>query len=148
MILNNQKGIALVTALILSLLALAFMAVLLNSTISSTRISGIEARYNTALQVARGVSDYIANQISYDNLQCSNGTAVFDQLSCRTNYAVQLGSYSSLGNYSLNATMLSDPVEITSGNSTYELYAVRVASQAQNNPSEQAIIDFVYRLEY
>ena len=59
---RNDKGIALVMVLILSLIALSTMAGLLYMVTSGTQMSGMQKRYKTALEVGKGGKD-IAHQV-------------------------------------------------------------------------------------
>jgi len=61
-ILFNNKGIALVMVLILSLISLAIMSGLIYMVTSGTQVSGIEKRYRTALEAGKSGKD-IAYQI-------------------------------------------------------------------------------------
>ncbi len=59
---RNDKGIALVMVMILSLIALATMAGLVYMVTSGTQMSGMQKRYKTALEVGKGGKD-IAHQV-------------------------------------------------------------------------------------
>jgi len=56
-ILNNERGIALVMVLVLSIIALAIMSGLIYIITSGTQISGIQKRYKTALEAGVGGAD-------------------------------------------------------------------------------------------
>ncbi len=56
-IVKNEKGIALVTVLVMSAIALAVMAQLIYFVTQGTRISGMEKRYKTALEAGMGSAD-------------------------------------------------------------------------------------------
>lgn len=60
--LRNEKGIALVMVLILSVISLAIMAGLIYMLTSRTQISGMQKRYKTALEATKGGND-VAHQI-------------------------------------------------------------------------------------
>lgn len=60
--LRNEKGIALVMVLILSLISLAIMSGLIYMVTSGTQVSGIEKRYSTAFEAGKGGRD-IAYQV-------------------------------------------------------------------------------------
>jgi hypothetical protein len=60
----NEKGIALVMVMILSVIALAIMAALLYMLTSSTQISGMQKRYKTAFEASVGGSDVIYQMLS------------------------------------------------------------------------------------
>ena len=53
----NEKGIALIMTLILSAIALAIMAALVYMLTASSQVSGIQKRYRTALDAAKGGAD-------------------------------------------------------------------------------------------
>lgn len=61
-ILRNNKGIALVMVLILSLISLVIMSGLIYMVTSGTQVSGIEKRYRTALEAGKSSVD-IAYQV-------------------------------------------------------------------------------------
>ena len=56
-ILLNNKGIALVMVMILSLISLAIMSGLIYMVTSGTQVSGIEKRYSTALEAGKSGKD-------------------------------------------------------------------------------------------
>ncbi len=56
---SNEKGIALVMALVISAIALAIMAGLIYMITSGTQISGIQKRYETAKQAGIGGTDVV-----------------------------------------------------------------------------------------
>lgn len=62
--LKNEKGIALVMVLILSVIALAIMAGLIYMVTSGTQISGVQKRYKTALEAGLGGTDIMYQIIS------------------------------------------------------------------------------------
>ncbi|MEW6601610.1 MAG: hypothetical protein AB1499_11635 [Nitrospirota bacterium] len=61
-VLHNNKGIALVMVLILSLISLVTMSGLIYMVTSGTEVSGVEKRYNTALEAGKSGMD-IASQV-------------------------------------------------------------------------------------
>ncbi len=146
---RNKKGFALVTTMILSFIALALLVTINYFLNTGSYISSTEKQYTGSLESARGVADFIIKQIEWDEngdvLQCDNGNT------CSANSVIDLGSYSSLGNYNITATMLSTPVEteVTSGGVTtyYTIYSFRVIATSQSDSSKKAIIDVVYELE-
>lgn len=60
----NQKGIALVTALILALIAMAIAIATIYIVIQSTEVSGLKKRYTTALGATKGATEATALLIS------------------------------------------------------------------------------------
>jgi len=61
---SNEKGIALVMVLLLSVMALAIMAALIYMLTAGTQISGAQKRYKTALEAGIGGSDIIYQVIA------------------------------------------------------------------------------------
>ncbi len=68
--LNNEKGVALVMVLILSAIMLSIMAALVYMLTAATQMSGIEKRYKSTLEAAKGGSD-----IFYQIIGTRGGTA-------------------------------------------------------------------------
>jgi len=129
---KSRKGIAFITTLILALIALAFTGAMLYMLTSGTRMSGAERRYTTALEAAKGAAYYIIEEISNSSLNCIPD--------CDTkNAAINLGSFSTLGAYNVNATLLS---KTDTGDGT--VYAVEVVA-SNSTTSERSIIEFVYK---
>lgn len=60
----NEKGIALVMVLLLSVIALAIMAALIYMLTAGTQISGMQKRYKTALEAGVGGTDIIYQLIA------------------------------------------------------------------------------------
>jgi len=61
---SNEKGIALVLVLVLSVIALAMTAALIFMLTSGTQISGAQRRYRTALEASIGGSDIMYQVIA------------------------------------------------------------------------------------
>lgn len=64
---NNEKGIALITTLILMVLGFAVVATLLSLVTTSTKLAGLEQRYATTLDAAKGGADLIIQMINQDS---------------------------------------------------------------------------------
>jgi len=61
--LENKEGVALMMALILSVIALAIVSALLYFVVQSTEISGFQKRYRTAHEAAKGSIELITKEI-------------------------------------------------------------------------------------
>jgi Tfp pilus assembly protein PilX len=61
--LANKKGIALVTALMLTLISLTIVMYLLYMVTSSVKMSGANKRYKTALEASYGMTDLVIKEI-------------------------------------------------------------------------------------
>jgi hypothetical protein len=62
-ILKDQKGIALVTALMFTLIALVIITMLLYYVLSGTKMSGAQKRYRNALEASYGGTDFVTKTI-------------------------------------------------------------------------------------
>ncbi len=61
--LKEEKGIALVTTLMYMVLAFALVMTLMLLVTQGTRLSGVEQRYTTSLEAAKGGTDFLINMI-------------------------------------------------------------------------------------
>ncbi len=131
---RTDRGIALVTTLILGLIALVLVGALLYLLTTGTKISGIQKRYSTALEAARGAAEYIISNILSGTLTCGGGGPC-----STTNSSIDLGPYSSLEGFNITATYLGE----VSRFGVY-VYSIRVTASSAR---ERATIDFVYRVD-
>jgi type II secretory pathway component PulK len=139
---NNEKGIALITTLVLGVVALAFIAALFYMLTSGTKMSGTSKRYYTALEAAKGASEFIMNKIvSSENLTCNNGNPCTP---CPTseNNNCKIDLNLNFGNYNVDAYLLNQE-----SLPTYSVYTIRVRAYSSNKPNEKAVIEFVYKVE-
>lgn len=67
--LRDQRGIALVTAVLLSLISLIIVLTAIYFIAQATRISGIQKRYQTALEASHGGVDIIAKNVLPSTIQ-------------------------------------------------------------------------------
>ncbi len=148
---NNEKGIALITTMVLGFIALGFIGALLYVLTSGTNVSSMEKRYTTALEAAKGGAELIISNLFYGTLTCNNGnpcqpcpTPETDP--CSNNFLIDIkdenGNITSdIGGYQLKAYYLSEETTITAS-----IYAIRVKA-VKSSSKEKAIIEFVYKLE-
>lgn len=129
---KNEKGVALITTLVLGLIALVIVGGLIYMLTSGTQISGKEKKYSTALESAKGASEYIIEKILSGNLTCNGGNP------CNDGNNIDLGSYSNLGGFNVNAKLLKK-----TNTTTATIYAIEITA---NSGNEKASIDFVYSL--
>ncbi|RKQ64012.1 hypothetical protein C7457_0902 [Thermovibrio guaymasensis] len=135
---DARKGIALLTVLILATIALAFTGVMLYLVTAGIKITGIETRYTSSLEVAKGVSNYLMQLMNEDKL-CGY------YVNCNVfNAPINLGSYSNFGDYQATAVLLRKLDDPETGAS---VYAIEVKVTNKNVPAEKAIVDFVYEVE-
>ncbi|MEC9492931.1 hypothetical protein [Flexistipes sp.] len=135
MIKTNEKGMALIITLVLSFVALGFIAAILYLLNTSTSGSGATKRYSMALETAKGVSDYVVEKILSDDLTCSGS-------SCDSGESIDIDI--APPNHNISAIMLSDPKKVTVDEVDYTIYSVRVEAE-NDKTNDKAIIEFVYR---
>ncbi len=133
---NRERGIALITTLILGLIALIVIAALMFLLISGTEISGISKRYTGALEAAKGSTEYIIQKILEGSLTCNGGRI------CSSGDSIDLEDFvSNIPGYRITATFLGE----ISSFGTY-IYAIRVEASG-TTARERAVVEFVYRIE-
>lgn len=132
-----RRGLALTTVLILSVIALAFTGIMLYMVTASSQMSGMAYRYRSSLEVAKGVSQYLMTLMDNDELcKYTNCT--------RSNQPINLGSYSNIGDYKVQAKLLKYINDPTTG---AVIYSVEVNVINTKVPSEHSTVDFVYKVE-
>ena len=161
-ILGNESGLALIVTLLLGLIAAGFIGAMMYVLSSGTKISGIEARYTSALQAAKGGASFISQELSSFDLRCvdsSNNTCWCDALeensngetmkcpsSSNSSYAetvsVDMGSTKSLGNYDVNADLMSK-----ARNGTTYIFSFDLTAQSTIGTDERSEIEFVYKVD-
>ncbi|RMA97015.1 hypothetical protein [Hydrogenothermus marinus] len=128
---KSEKGVALITTLVLGLIALVIVGGLIYMLTSGTQISGKEKKYSLALEAAKGASEYIIEKILSGNLTCGGNP-------CSDGNNIDLGSYSNLGGFNVSAKLLKK-INTT----TATVFAIEINA---NSGEERASIDFVYSL--
>ncbi len=164
----NNKGIALITALVLSLVAMALIAALMQLVLSGTKMSGSMKVYTTALEAAKGGVEYFVRSMSgyvYHKGMPSDTDAKCKVQQNTENWAESCKKYIESNNRIDNESQLSshDTVEDiidyydtkldlgdyevymklvdTRGSSSGKwYYTFDVVSQNKNNPQERAWI--------
>jgi hypothetical protein len=92
--LNNDKGIALVTSLMLTLLTLTISMVMLYMVLQSTQMSGAHKRYKNTLDAATGGVDIVTmDALPYllSFAVAPNGTSLINRLNASMNLAASMG---------------------------------------------------------
>ncbi len=157
---KNERGVALVTALVLGLVALTFIGALLYLLTTESGMSGTSKRYSTALEAAKGAANFIMANLQAETLDCKSAdgsvsckcTELDENLHCPTSNAVEanvidLGpDFNNLDGYKVSALLLAKEGSMLEGESI-ELYSIKVFSQkAVGSQPEKAEIDFVYKI--
>lgn len=147
---NNEKGAALLTTVILGIVALAVVAALMTFIMYGKRTSVVETRYTSALESAKGGADIVIGGLINGTLYCQCGSSKQLCNYCldgSTSYNIYLGQNANstqmtIGNYTVTAQIIS---KITT--SSAEIYAVRVNSTSSGSNPEHATIEFVIKVE-
>jgi hypothetical protein len=158
---QNNKGIALVTTLVLGLVALTFIGALLYMLTSESGSSGISKRYTTALEAAKGAADYVISGLLAEKLICSSFDGAVqckcseldENLSCPDTTGVKVGKvilpaeFQQLGDFSVNVELLAKEIAKETIDERVEIYSFRVlSSKSTGREPEKAEIDFVYKI--
>ena len=98
--LRNEKGIALVTSLMLTMITLGIVMALLYMITAGTQLSGMQKKYATALDASYGGADLIAKDIIPFVISNLNLTSSGLSTALNNTYNVAL-----LNNYNLNLTV-------------------------------------------
>lgn len=168
-IISNEKGIALITTLVLSFIGVSFIAIATYMVISSTKISGLENRYLSTLDTAKGVSNYAMNSLdtlvqnNMDLITIVEGGTVSGTIDNCTQINTCNQMQDDTGNnlYSSNSRcldMTADNIDVFKGyDSCVELlstvtdpilggvlFGVEITTQNRLNRLEKSILQFVY----
>ncbi|NPA51506.1 MAG: hypothetical protein GXO22_01275 [Aquificae bacterium] len=145
---DNNKGIALLTTLLLSVLAITIVAAFFFVLTRGTTISKQKKIYTSALEAAKGVSFVILNKIKEGTLECKNGTTVVLCTDTGLMYPADINlnidgkDFSNLGDYTITAKLLSYKATATS-----EIFSVKVISIPTNMDKTKAEITFVVEIQ-
>lgn len=109
--LGNEKGVALVTALVLGLIGMLMIATLLNVVGTGIWTSGAKRRYQTALEASRGGLDFFAKEIIQRGISGTSLSAmgnytggIFTGLATNADFTTKLTTTGSVGDGTYPAT--------------------------------------------
>ncbi len=145
---GNNRGMALLTTLVVSVLAVAIVAAFFYVLTRGTTISKQERLYTSALEAAKGVSFLILNGLKEGTLQCRKGTSFVSCTDSTLSYPADINLYiggkdfSTLGNYNISAQILSYKSTATS-----EIFSVKVISVPTTAHKTRAEITFVVEIQ-
>lgn len=149
---KNNRGIALISVLILTVLGMIITAGVSYLVVSGYRIFSVQKRYSTALDAAKGAYEVIVGKI--DQIKCADspedaasgncGTCPnYDQQNQQNQQIVCMEDYSCIGGSSNSCYEITSRLLFKSP----PLYAFEIESQKAGNPNEKAIVQFVYRVK-
>ncbi|EDP74487.1 hypothetical protein [Hydrogenivirga sp. 128-5-R1-1] len=133
---KSQNGIAFVSAVILSFVAMSFIAALMYIITQSVQISGTTKKYVSSLEVAKGIADYIIAHVRQEPvaLTCNN-------LPCSTtNNNIDIVGVV-LPDYIVTAKFLGESSGLNS-----IIYAFRI-EVSRKGSTDKAVIEFIYKKE-
>jgi len=139
---SNEKGMALMTTLMLGLISIGMIGGVYFAMTNSARTKGVSERYTQELEIARGIADYIRAGIFQEKVNEDGG------IKCRTT-----GSDAN-ATCDINTRIIRIPFDaaigktnLTDVNATFlsfsdDIYSIRVISR-NTTTNEHAEIDFV-----
>src|SRR3989339_650453 len=144
----DEKGFALLTVVLIGAISMMLISMVFVVLTMSAAMSGMDKRYLTELESARGASEFVMASLRNASLTCgannTDCTADTDPPNNRINLpdsiCAPLGKTDCAG---LTATFLSQASFTPANSSTVTVFAVQVTSAATTSP-EQAIVQFVY----
>ena len=175
-ILKSRKGVALVIALILGLVSVAFLAGIFMMISTGARMSGLERTYTSAIEAARGGADIVCRLLrrgglTVQDLADATWVTVRDQ-SClndklqnvTTNWSNCTDSCeddyddftdirdcfdlrTTAGSYTVNVKIVDTKSYVNVHGDTCYIYTVHVLSISNDEPNDKAWITFLYRVE-
>jgi len=170
-LLRNEQGVALITVLLFSMVAFGVVTGAYFMVTSHSKLSGMEKRYVSELETARGVASYVIGEIKNGSLTCgannccpappcqaglNNATGL-----CQANKTIDIHGAicaalnrtpTATGCTNITACLMSqtDYTEINPGASApdnaVQVSVFTVNVQAKSNSGEKANIDFVLRM--
>jgi len=166
---KSNKGAALLTTLMIGILALVIILALFTFILFGKGSSVLKERYTTALEAARGTAYFVIKKLdlgatdikcfsssnpsqkcdcssvyfnnSTNSLECEVGTTTITNID-----KIDLGSYSTLpapdgSTYSLDATLIFKDL---SKDRNFDIYSIEI-NATNNKTNEKATIDFIYK---
>lgn len=147
----NDKGFALVTTLLLGLVAMTLVSIAFYMALMNTQMSGMEKRYSMELNASKGAADYVMAELRADNLTCNGGNPCADNTAaapaCSPEATIDLDSNvcNALGKTVACANITACHLNKTTVDET-DIISISVSA---TNPvsNEKANVDFVYKVE-
>ena len=161
----DERGVALLTVLLLGIIAMALVAVAYFAGGFGSRMSGVEKRYAIELETAKGAADYVMGDLRNINLTCNGGNpcatdidgdpgvadpnngGILDKCDAAAQIDIPGAVCTALGKAGCAGLSACYLTETSTTASTYpKLISVHVSSLKQTG-GENAIVEFVYKLE-
>lgn len=166
---NDNKGAALLTTLMIGILALVVVLALFTFLIFGKSSSVVKERYTTVLEAAKGTAYYIIDKLNAGavDIYCYNSSNSATKCPCSTVYfdtstnttacivgstkitninKIDLGDYSTLeapdgSTYNLDATLIFKDL---SSDGNFDIYSIEI-NATNTRTNERATIDFIYK---
>lgn len=142
---RNDKGFALLTVLLISLISMVLVSTLFFVLNAHTTMSGKDKRYLTELEVAKGASQFIMAALRDDSLTCNTGGTCSPDDPIDLHGAICDAMGRTLACNGLSARIISKTPFSQTGQPVGTLYAVEFISQSTSTP-EKAEIEFIYKV--
>lgn len=169
---NNERGIALITTLLLMVLGFAVVVILLQMVTQGTKISGVEQRYSTALEASKGGENVIIDTILNDGALNADLVATgnilgntfnadcFRQKITKATSLTPKVNWGACSDNNLTSDLTKDP-DIMMNLNNYQvlikiidtretgsafIYTIKILSQVPNSP-EHSEISILYQLD-
>lgn len=160
---ENQKGLALFTVLILSIVAIMLIGTLIYFLLRGKESQVLQSRYTSSLEVAKGASEILMQMITdpYNPdlpFNCSDTELnAYNNVNCAANCSPISNSYICLRNYkclgSSGPATCNNGYRITARLLAYkklptgeEVYTLEIRSVFSNNSAEKSVVQFVYKV--
>lgn len=147
----NEKGFALVTTLLLGLIAMALVGLAFYMALHATRMSGMEKRYATELNAAKGAASYVMAELRNESLTCNGGNPCANNTAaspaCSADATIDLDSNvcNALGKTAACANISACHLNTTTV-APSSFISITITSTAPGT-NETANIDFVYEIQ-
>lgn len=161
---SRESGLALIVTLLLGLIAAGFIGAMMYALGTGSRISGIEARYTSSLQAAKGGASYITSRLgsSFNALECKDAAGKScdcdyldvkddgEKLKCPTStnssfadsVTVYMDTTENLGDYKVSAELVSAALT-----DVPSVYSFELTANSTTGTEERSEIEFVYKIK-
>ena len=150
---KDSEGIALIATLILGMVAISFTLTMFYMTREGSRMSGVEARYQAALEAAKGGADIMINFVL--NYQDANSEpaiystkTVHDAQDSYNHHYPDTGTsfVCYLGNYRVNVR-IARAQAVTDPSEPKFIYSIVSSSTNTANSNERATVEVLYKVQ-
>ncbi|ADR18077.1 hypothetical protein [Calditerrivibrio nitroreducens] len=140
---NNKKGFSLIITLILSFVAVGFIAALLYLIMSGTVLSGKGKVYTSAIEAAKGLTERIVDAINTDTLYCGGSNTP-----CSDNGVINTSIINTPGYNTIGTVIKRQEYSKNVGGQTQSYYIYLINIKVNSSTSkDKAEVEFAYEVE-